>query len=85
MFRSYRVRLPRGSPHLRRYQQLPQFIRTSHFTRSRQNPNSLLALAYRALHRPYTPPNAIVLARRNANRRRIQPRVAIRRSPYYRS
>lgn len=68
------VRLPRLHPSYQRYRRLPQFIRSSHYRQAQQNPRSLLALAYRALHRPYTGATATI--------RRSRRRVTLRNAVY---
>jgi len=83
MYRSFIVRPARLSPQALRYRRLPQFIRSAHARQALQNPSSLLALAYRALHRPYSAGNRRITSR-YTNRRRIQPRNPVRRSSYYR-
>lgn len=69
----YVIRRPRLHPSYRRYRALPSYVRSSIYRRVQQNPTSLLALAHRALHRPYTP--GAIRPYRNVNRPRIRARI----------
>lgn len=61
-------------PIYRRYRRVPAHIRSHLYTSARDNPRSLLAFAWRALHRPYYGPRSTRLSRSNVNRRRVQYR-----------
>jgi len=70
--RTYRT-INRLSPYAQRYHRtLPWLIRQAHQRQATQNPRSLLALAYRQLHRPYNP--RAIRPTSNVNRRRIRAR-----------